>query len=74
MDGIPCITLRKNTERPITITEGTNELAGTDTNKILDLINKIWQGQWKKGQIPTYWNGHTAQRIIDFILNQTHLN
>ncbi len=70
--GIPCITLRENTERPITITEGTNELAGADANKILELVNKIWQGQWKKGQIPTYWDGHAAQRIIDFILQQPH--
>lgn len=63
--GIPCITLRENTERPITITEGTNELAGTDTDKIIAFAQQIINGKWKTGKIPELWDGNTAQRIVD---------
>jgi UDP-N-acetylglucosamine 2-epimerase (non-hydrolysing) len=62
--GIPCITLRENTERPITIWEGTNELAGTDTAKIIYFAQQILDGKWKSGKIPEFWDGHTAERII----------
>lgn len=65
--GIPCITLRENTERPITITEGTNELAGTDTEKIIDFAQKIMRNEWKKGRIPELWDGKTAERILGFL-------
>jgi UDP-N-acetylglucosamine 2-epimerase (non-hydrolysing) len=67
--GIPCITLRENTERPITITEGTNELAGSDTKKIVDFSLQILDGNWKKGIIPQLWDGKTAERIVGFIEN-----
>ncbi len=62
--GIPCITIRENTERPITLWEGTNELAGTDTAKIIIFANQILDGKWKTGKIPELWDGHTAERII----------
>jgi len=62
--GIPCITLRENTERPITVLEGTNELAGCDTQKIVGLARNIMDGRWKKGRIPELWDGHVAERII----------
>ncbi|MFA6950184.1 MAG: UDP-N-acetylglucosamine 2-epimerase (non-hydrolyzing) [Lentimicrobiaceae bacterium] len=62
--GIPCITLRENTERPITVWEGTNELAGCDTEKIIMLAGKIMKGQWKESHIPELWDGKTAARII----------
>lgn len=65
--GIPCITLRENTERPITIWEGTNELAGTDTQKIISLAYQVLDGKWKSGKIPELWDGHTAERIIQTI-------
>jgi len=65
--GIPCITIRENTERPITIWEGTNELAGTDTAKIIKFAEQILDGKWKAGRIPELWDGHTAERIIDCI-------
>ena len=65
--GIPCITIRENTERPITLWEGTNELAGTDTAKIIGFAEQILEGRWKKGKIPELWDGHTAERIIDCI-------
>jgi len=62
--GIPCITLRENTERPITIREGTNELAGSDTAKIVDYASRIMGGKWKTGRIPELWDGCTAERIV----------
>jgi UDP-N-acetylglucosamine 2-epimerase (non-hydrolysing) len=65
--GIPCITLRENTERPITITEGTNELAGSDTEKIVSYYKSIMNGDWKKGAIPEFWDGKSAERIVAFI-------
>jgi len=64
---VPCITLRENTERPITITEGTNELAGSDTDKILKFAQAILNGEWKKGSIPNLWDGETSKRIVKAI-------
>lgn len=61
--GIPCLTLRSTTERPITLTEGTNELVTIKT--LPTELNKILTNQWKKGRIPTYWDGKTAVRIIE---------
>jgi len=61
--GIPCLTLRPNTERPITITEGTNELATVDT--LADQTARILGGKWKKGRVPDLWDGATAPRIVD---------
>jgi UDP-N-acetylglucosamine 2-epimerase (non-hydrolysing) len=65
--GIPCITIRENTERPITLWEGTNELAGTNTEKIINFASQILDGKWKTGKIPELWDGHTAERIIGCI-------
>lgn len=65
--GIPCITLRENTERPVTITTGTNELAGSETGKIVNFAKKILAGNWKKGAVPDLWDGHAAERIVNFI-------
>ncbi|SDX92907.1 UDP-N-acetylglucosamine 2-epimerase (non-hydrolysing) [Lutibacter oricola] len=66
--GIPCLTLRDNTERPETITLGTNELIGTNPKKIKPGLDKLFAGKWKKGGIPELWDGKTAERIIDEIL------
>jgi UDP-N-acetylglucosamine 2-epimerase (non-hydrolysing) len=63
--GIPCLTLRESTERPITITEGTNQLVALQTSKIVNEANKILNGNAKKGKIPKYWDGKTAQRIVE---------
>lgn len=67
--GIPCMTLRDNTERPETITDGTNELLGTDPKAIRPAMEKLFSGDWKKGSIPELWDGKTAQRVIDILCN-----
>jgi UDP-N-acetylglucosamine 2-epimerase (non-hydrolysing) len=66
--GIPCMTLRDNTERPETITIGTNELLGTDPGSVRPAMQKLFSGQWKKGCVPDLWDGHSADRIIKLIL------
>ncbi|MGC6433450.1 MAG: non-hydrolyzing UDP-N-acetylglucosamine 2-epimerase [Crocinitomicaceae bacterium] len=67
--GVPCITLRDNTERPETITIGTNELIGTNPEKIAPTLETLFAGKWKNGTIPELWDGKTAERIIDILLN-----
>ncbi len=66
--GVPCMTLRDNTERPETITVGTNELVGTNPDNIKPFMDKLFSGDWKKGDIPYLWDGKTAGRIIETIL------
>ena len=66
--GIPCLTLRDNTERPETITIGTNELIGTDPKNIIPALNKLYSGRWKKGKIPKFWDGKTAERIVSTLI------
>lgn len=62
--GVPCLTLRDNTERPITISEGTNTLVGRDTGAILTAARQILETGGKRGRIPEYWDGHAADRIV----------
>jgi UDP-N-acetylglucosamine 2-epimerase (non-hydrolysing) len=61
--NVPCITLRENTERPVTIDIGTNYLAGTDITKMNGLVSEILNGKTKKGTIPPLWDGKAAERI-----------
>jgi UDP-N-acetylglucosamine 2-epimerase (non-hydrolysing) len=68
--GVPCLTLRENTERPITITEGTNVLVGTDPGKIIPAARDALAGKGKAGRIPPLWDGHAAERIVDILLKQ----
>lgn len=67
--GIPCMTLRDNTERPETITTGTNELIGTNPQAIKPALEKLFSGDWKKGGIPEKWDGETAIRIVEIIMS-----
>lgn len=66
--GIPCITLRDNTERPETCTIGTNELIGTNPTTIKPTLDKLFLGNWRKGGIPELWDGKTSDRIIETLL------
>jgi UDP-N-acetylglucosamine 2-epimerase (non-hydrolysing) len=65
--GVPCLTLRYNTERPVTITDGTNIMVGPDKGRILDAFRRIINGDWKPAGPPEYWDGHAAERIIRVI-------
>lgn len=65
--GIPCLTLRDNTERPETIDIGTNELIGTKLSNIRPALEKLFNGHWKKGNIPFLWDGKSAERIVDHL-------
>lgn len=62
--GVPCITLRNNTERPETVTIGTNELVGTDPANLGPALARLMAGHWKKGAIPEKWDGKAAERIV----------
>lgn len=66
--GVPCMTLRDNTERPETIILGTNELLGTDPKAIQPAMEKLFSGDWKKGEEIPLWDGHCAERIIECLL------
>jgi UDP-N-acetylglucosamine 2-epimerase (non-hydrolysing) len=63
--GIPCLTLRENTERPITVSEGSNAVAGRDPAVVLALCRDILRFGGKSGRIPQYWDGHAAERVAD---------
>lgn len=65
--GVPCITLRENTERPVTIDEGTNTLVGTDPEAIRAAVERILCGAAKKGRLPELWDGKAASRIVDVL-------
>ncbi len=65
---IPCMTLRDTTERPETCTIGTNELLGTDPSAIGPAFEKLFSDAWKKGSIPPLWDGKTAERIVQHII------
>jgi len=66
--GVPCITLRDNTERPETVLIGTNELIGTDLKAIQPAFEKLFLGNWKRGGIPQLWDGQSAIRIVECLL------
>ncbi len=62
--GVPCMTLRDNTERPETVTTGTNELIGTDPAALAPALERLFAGKWKKGGVPEKWDGKTGERIV----------
>lgn len=65
--GVPCLTIRDNTERPETIEIGTNELIGTDPAAIKPALDKLFAGSWKRGGIPEFWDGKSASRIVEHL-------
>ena len=67
--GIPCMTLRDNTERPETIALGTNELISTNPKSIQPALEKLFRGEWEKSSIPELWDRKTSARIIQYLLS-----
>jgi UDP-N-acetylglucosamine 2-epimerase (non-hydrolysing) len=65
---VPCLTLRNSTERPETVTMGTNELIGDDLVRMATCIHQIKSGDWKQGNVPPLWDGKTAERIVDVLM------
>lgn len=63
--GVPCLTLRANTERPITVDEGTNTLVGTDRDRILAVVDDVLRTGGKRGRVPEYWDGRAAPRVAE---------
>lgn len=70
--NIPCMTLRNSTERPETITIGSNELVGTDPSNLSPFLRKLQMGNWKKSSIPELWDGQTSERIVSKLLELYH--
>jgi UDP-N-acetylglucosamine 2-epimerase (non-hydrolysing) len=65
--GVPCLTLRDNTERPITVDEGTNLLVGQRPDKIVDAAREILAGRSKRGRVPSLWDGHASERVVEIL-------
>jgi UDP-N-acetylglucosamine 2-epimerase (non-hydrolysing) len=65
--GVPCLTLRENTERPVTVSQGTNEIVGTSPAKIVAAAMRVLDGQIKAGRCPELWDGHAAERIVTIL-------
>lgn len=68
--GVPCVTIRENTERPITVSEGTNVLAGTDPLRVVAAARDAIEGRSKKGRRPTLWDGRAAERIVEILTRE----
>ncbi len=68
--GIPCLTVRENTERPITLSEGTNLLVGLNGSRLVEEARKILRGEGKKGHVPKLWDGHASTRIVRTLVDQ----
>jgi UDP-N-acetylglucosamine 2-epimerase len=65
--GIPCLTIRDNTERPVTVSQGTNTLVGTGKEKIVQEAEKILNGKTQQSGIPELWDGKAAERIVEIL-------
>jgi UDP-N-acetylglucosamine 2-epimerase (non-hydrolysing) len=65
--GIPCLTVRNTTERPSTISIGTNKLVARNREAVTSDVDQIMRGRWKRGRVPRYWDGHAAERIVNLL-------
>jgi UDP-N-acetylglucosamine 2-epimerase (non-hydrolysing) len=65
--GVPCLTLRDNTERPVTVEQGSNRIVGSDPHAIRAEVDKILDGEQRSGRVPELWDGHAASRIVDVL-------
>jgi len=65
--GVPCLTLRDNTERPVTVAVGTNTLVGQDATRLRQEVSRILDGQAKRGTVPPLWDGHAGERIAEIV-------
>jgi len=68
--GIPCLTLRENTERPATVEQGSNQLIGLNPERLITTASEILQGNYPKGRRPPLWDGHAAQRIVKVLVDR----
>jgi UDP-N-acetylglucosamine 2-epimerase (non-hydrolysing) len=68
--GVPCITLRENTERPVTLEHGTNVLVGSDPERIVKEFSRVLRGTAKPPAPPHFWDGNAAKRIVDILLQE----
>jgi UDP-N-acetylglucosamine 2-epimerase (non-hydrolysing) len=68
--GVPCLTLRENTERPVTVDEGTNEVVGTDPARILAGARAALTGHGKQGRCPALWDGKAGERVAEALLRR----
>ena len=71
--GVPCLTVRENTERPITVSMGTNVLVGRNPEKLRTELSRVLAGEVKKGSVPPLWDGRTGERIADIVVGQPSL-
>jgi UDP-N-acetylglucosamine 2-epimerase (non-hydrolysing) len=67
---VPCLTLRENTERPITAELGSNQVVGTDSDKIVQAYRKVIDGNQREPQIPPLWDGRAAERIVNILVEK----
>ena len=69
---VPCLTVRENTERPITVSIGTNEIVGRKLDKVADAAARVLSGVAKRGKIPPLWDGHAAERVAAVLARETY--
>ena len=71
--GVPCLTVRENTERPVTVSMGTNVLVGRDPEKLRVELSRVLAGKAKKGTVPPLWDGHAGERIAEILVGKRSL-